>query len=621
MIKLPKYADATEISQRNEELADNKKKYPWEYNYEALPGVPMAGPAYGNPLEPVALDQLPPPGWIAPVVKRGLELLANDIFNDNQPGRSSEFGGHFSILRMVGLDPRDAFKLLHDVEPQNLVNTLTNLATMFTIPPKPVRPKDLKDYDELYRVIDEPKISKSFRDDAAFALMRVAGQNPVVIEKVKNHHSIGTPTFPVTDEMLKAVPGCEDDSLAEAIQDGRLFICDYAVLAKLANGQDGKLQKYGCAPKALFVVPQTKSKNLEATLLPVAIQTGQVPGDGVQLFTPADGEAWETAKSFVQTADFSHHEIITHLALTHLQMERFAVASYRCLPSSHPLHALLMPHFQGTLFINWAAQLALVNDGGPFEKMFYGTMVTNRALVGTALAWNFNDEIFPEKLKGRGVDTSSALQYYPYRDDGMLVWNALHQWVSDYLDLYYENNAAVAEDTELQGWADEIVNAGLLAGFGNSSTNGQRIQSKEYLVKAVTQIIFTGSAQHAAVNFPQSDFSGYPPAMAASIFKNLPVKDPSNFQDWLDHLPPLNLAELQILVTHILTATIYGKLGSYDRDTFKDPAVRPALHKFRMALYGVDHEIRMRIRRDSEAGIKLEYRYLLPDNIPSSINI
>lgn len=33
----------------------------------------------------------------------------------------------------------------------------------------------------------------------------------------------------------------------------------------------------------------------------------------------------------------------------------------------------------------------------------------------------------------KGKNYKSVLEDYPYADDGMLIWNSLHQWCSDYL--------------------------------------------------------------------------------------------------------------------------------------------------------------------------------------------
>jgi arachidonate 15-lipoxygenase len=197
--------------------------------------------------------------------------------------------------------------------------------------------------------------------------------------------------------------------------------------------------------------------------------------------------------------------------------------------------------------------------------------------------------------------------------------------VSDYLSIYYGTDpnvqkAAIKADTELAAWVTELQssNGGRLQGFGQT---GGKIETFAYLVEAVTSIIFTASVQHAAVNFPQSNFSGYPPNMPAALYQPAPVDNQAEFQDWLDRLPPLNMAELQILVTNILTATVYGELGQYERGAFPDQRVKPILNAYKMALDKVDSTIEERIEKDRKNGVRLEYDYLRLENIPQSINI
>ena len=71
-------------------------------------------------------------------------------------------------------------------------------------------------------------------------------------------------------------------------------------------------------------------------------------------------------------------------------------------------------------------------------------------------------------------------------------------WVGEYLAIYYNDDAAVRGDYELQGWATELSSSegGKLKDVGE---NGGGIQTFEYLVDLATYVIFTASAQHAAV--------------------------------------------------------------------------------------------------------------------------
>jgi lipoxygenase len=41
---------------------------------------------------------------------------------------------------------------------------------------------------------------------------------------------------------------------------------------------------------------------------------------------------------------------------------------------------------------------------------------------------------------------------YPFAEDGLLIWEALHKYFTAYVALYYADDAAVAADTWLQEW-------------------------------------------------------------------------------------------------------------------------------------------------------------------------
>jgi len=53
-----------------------------------------------------------------------------------------------------------------------------------------------------------------------------------------------------------------------------------------------------------------------------------------------------------------------HLMKTHLVMEAFAVASWRQLPSIHPVFQLLFPHLRSVMAINTIGMNELIAKGG-----------------------------------------------------------------------------------------------------------------------------------------------------------------------------------------------------------------------------------------------------------------
>jgi arachidonate 15-lipoxygenase len=203
------------------------------------------------------------------------------------------------------------------------------------------------------------------------------------------------------------------------------------------------------------------------------------------------------AKAVVDSADGNHHELATHLSRTHLFLEPLVVATYRQLSVNHPLYRLLVPHFKGTIFINYLAKQKLIAPGGGVDYLLSGTIESDAGVaIQSVLTMKFNESFFPETLKKRKVMDISSLEYYPYRDDGLLVWNAIENWVRSYLNTFYHSREDVLEDYELQLWAKEISSAtgGRVKDFGEDG-NG-KLETLEYLVLTATQIIFTASAGH-----------------------------------------------------------------------------------------------------------------------------
>ncbi len=484
---------------------------------------------------------------------------------------------------------------------------------------------DLAAYDNQFQVIPKPTIANTFQQDQIFAYLQVAGINPVVIQQYQGNDS----RLPITELQysLIAQKFGISDSLNAALADGRLYISDYTLLDGLVNGNfinaNLEKQKYISAPVALFAVPPVNHPS--RSLFPVAIsyQKTTVSYQWI-VFTPLDadsaGEPWMTAKSIVETANCSHHEIISHLGRTHLVVEPFIVPTYN-LPNQHPLKNLLIPHLEGTVLINYGAHAFLVAPGGSVDSLLASSITADQALATTATQsylFNFNEISFPQTLVSRNVNDSSKLPTYPYRDDGLLIWNALENWVSDYLRIYYSTDTSVAEDKDLQTWASTLVSlqGGRLQNFGD---HGQgKIQTVDYLIKAVSTLIFIASAQHAAVNFPQKELMMYTPAFPMAYF----LPNPTNTQDsqnFIQGLPSLEQAQNQINVLYLLGSIYYTKLGQYSASAFPENRnLQVALNKFQTKLK--EAEITIQERNQSTERL-IPYEFLLPTKIPQSINI
>ena len=317
-------------------------------------------------------------------------------------------------------------------------------------------------------------------------------------------------------------------------------------------------------------------------------------------------------------ADSNYHELVSHLGRTHLFAEPFVIATKRQLPTNHPLRILLEPHFEGTILINYGAHKTLIAPGWDVDALLASTIQSDQTLAiegAKSYLHHFNDVMFPKTLANRGVNSAAQLPDYPYRDDGLLIWNAIHTWVRAYLSNYYINAQQLLEDRALQNWAKELVSeqGGRLQNFGEDASG--TIKTLDYLIDAVSAVIFTASAQHAAVNFPQGELMTYAPAFPLAVYSPAPT-NPAQAGDFMSMIPSVDRAQNQIKVCYLLGSVYYTQLSKYRKGYFKDKKVNAALCNFQNRLKEIEEEI-----NNKNSSRLMPYKFLLPSQIPQSINI
>lgn len=630
---LPQYDTWTGRLARAAAITKGRLTYTWTEQYLFAPGIPMV-----NGL-PVPLDELPAVDWLLKAAGMAIDLVVNVLTSAPkiavtlagrfvqdlqqlaaQRAQLIEIGRTFLELSKNPLDPHalidvaslqatllDILKTVGQIEERALAEIRKAIETLQG------GPNDLAAYDAVYATTPLPEIAARLRDDDFFVHLRLAGANPVLIRKVTALPA----KFVLTDSQYRRVMGADDD-LATAAASNRLYLLDYAELGTLVTPRPGK---HIAAPIALLALTPSRDK-----LVPVAIQTGQDPHTSRVFLRETSPDSlnywgWQIAKTLVQMADFNHHEICSHLARTHMVIEAFAVATHRQLAPTHPLSALLLPHFEGTLFINAGAALILLPPFSFFDLIFAALIETSRqATRDDRLAFDFYERMLPRELENRGVASTADLPSYPYRDDGLLLWNAIANWVSSYLAVYYRSDADVLGDVELMGWVSDLAGSGRIKGF-------RRITSVRQLADVMTMVIFTASAQHAAVNFSQLPLLSYVPATPGYSATPLPGATAGFYthEDWLKMLPPPLVALVQMNILQALSSVYHRPLGEYACRTFPyGPALtdtqvtRPGgpLPRFRAALTEIEYTIQMRnLQR------RYPYTFLLPSRIPASINI
>ncbi|KAM9197279.1 polyunsaturated fatty acid 5-lipoxygenase isoform 2-T2 [Dugong dugon] len=442
---------------------------------------------------------------------------------------------------------------------------------------------DFADFEKIFVKISNTvseQVMNQWQEDSMFGYQFLNGCNPVLIQRCRKLPE----KLPVTTEMVE----CSLErqlTLQEEIEQGNIFIVDFELLDGIsANKTDPCTHQFLAAPICLLY------KNLANKIVPIAIQLNQVPGDKNPIFLPSDAKYdWLLAKIWVRSSDFHVHQTITHLLRTHLLSEVFGIAMYRQLPAVHPIFKLLVAHVRFTIAINTKAREQLICEYGLFDKA----------------------------IKARGMDSTEDIPYYFYRDDGLLVWEAIKKFTAEVIGIYYESDQVVEEDQELQNFVKDVHVYGLRG--RKSSGFPSSIKTREMLSEYLTVVIFTASAQHAAVNFSQYDWCSWIPNAPSTMRAPPPTaKGVVTIEQIVETLPDRGRSCWHLGAVWALSQFQENELflGMYPEEHFIEKPVKEAMARFRKNLDTIVSVIAERNKKK-----KLPYYYLSPDRIPNSVAI
>nr|XP_015195978.1 PREDICTED: arachidonate 15-lipoxygenase B-like isoform X3 [Lepisosteus oculatus] len=493
-------------------------------------------------------------------------------------------------------------------------------------------------------------VQKHWEEDWFLGYQCLNGCNPVVVQRCCQL----PPNFPVPSCLVN--PFLEAGStLEKELLKGNIYLCDYKVLDGITPNLINNRLQYMVAPLCLLykktsdqLVPiaiqpevqvwgnreiffkRTKFNTPNSScpdkvlircqfglLLPTRLdrhhQLQQWAGPENPIFLPSDGIDWLLAKICVRSADFSHHHVVTHLLRTHLLAEVITMATLHHLPHVHPLYKLLIPHMRYTLQVNIMARVRLLGRDGVFsEHTAIGGIGLIEILERAVQSLTYSSLCLPEDISARGVE--SVPNYY-YRDDGLCLWNSINRFVKGMVKVYYPDDNAVVKDTELQSWIKEIFTEGFQE--RPESEIPQSFTSLEEVTKFVNMVVFTVSAQHAAVNSGLFDFSSWMPNSPSSLQWPPPItKGSTTMSDILKALPDINTTVRLMATTWLLSKqpSDFVALGQYPWEHFIEDAPCRLILELQEDLAALSQKIKER-----NAQLELPYTYLLPELIENSI--
>lgn len=222
-----------------------------------------------------------------------------------------------------------------------------------------------------------------------------------------------------------------------------------------------------------------------------------------------------------------------------------------------------------------------------------------------------------KELKTRSMDVNSAKIDYPYRDDGLPIYQAINRFVSSYVKHYYKNDGEVAKDGELAAFVKELTDPsfGKIDGL---TANGNKIDSRKDLIDVLSNLIWTAAPLHAAVNYAQWDYMADARNMPISTYLEPPQTPAgSPVANHPEYFPQYSLAKLQAGLMYVLGTYRMDMLGHYRPKDFLDAAVTGKyIPKFQCDLAHIGGQIAL--RNDQR---RVPYPYLSPWLITNSTSI
>ncbi|KAM0903299.1 hypothetical protein ACQ4PT_018733 [Festuca glaucescens] len=499
---------------------------------------------------------------------------------------------------------------------------------------------------------------EAWRSDEEFAREMLAGLNPVAIKRLQKFPPVssGGKKSSITAQHVESQ--FPDVTIEMAMRQNRLYILDHHDYLMPYLRRINTLGVCIYASRTLLFLKS------DGTLQPVVIELSLPATDGgdgeiSRIFLPAthgtDAHLWQLAKAHVSVNDSGYHQLISHWLFTHAAVEPFVIATKRQLSAMHPIHKLLEPHFKDTMQINTLARSILLNAGGILERTMYPgryALEMSSAIYGD---WRFTEQSLPNDLVRRGMASrdpaipgglSLHIEDYPYAVDGLDVWRAIDGWVRSYCAHFYHHDTDVEEDTELQAWWDDVRSVGHGDRQGDPAC-WLSLDTVDHLAETLSTLVWIASALHAAVNFGQYGYAGFPPNRPTRCRRFVPLPgspemtqleaDPDKF--FLEMIPDrftatLGLALIEVLSNHT-SDEVY--LGQRATSTWTDDGeLLRLLDRFREELRRVEKRVTERNKdprlNNRRGPVKVPYTLLFPDvagtdkgltgrGIPNSVSI
>jgi hypothetical protein len=290
--------------------------------------------------------------------------------------------------------------------------------------------------------------------------------------------------------------------------------------------------------------------------------------------TPTDAE-WDQACKIALCAASTHLSLVRHFNWVHLAGgAQLAIATRNGLPKDHPLFRLLWPYIYGTLQSNDMVTRGQMAPGGDFETTFSFTFKGMCDLFDDTYA-QYQHGVNDPETDGKSRGLPSANFDTPTQQNMEQLFDVMHRFVRDYLEIFFPRSATPAEDvrndTATLKWLGEL-NACLPNGVG---VNPAKFTWDE-LARMLAGQLYLVTAQHEVLGSLMWNYQLWTHRQPARIYDDFQAE-------------PLDVYQRLVNANYILNVHRRALIHNFDNVALRD--AWPTLSRFQRELRALQDEM------------------------------
>jgi Lipoxygenase len=279
--------------------------------------------------------------------------------------------------------------------------------------------------------------------------------------------------------------------------------------------------------------------------------------------TPTNPE-WQQACKIALCAASTHLSLVRHFNWVHLTGgAQLAIATRNSLREDHPLFRLLWPYIFGTLQSNDMVTRGQMAPGGDFETTFSFTFRGMCDLFDDTYG-EYQHSVNDPETDGVSRGLPSAKFATPTQRNLEELFEVMHNFVCDYLEIFFPKNATgakdVRNDTETLAWLTEL-NARIPNKVRVDPTNF----TWEDLARMLAGQLFLVTAQHEILGSFMWNYQLWTHRQPARIYEDFRAE-------------PLDVYQRLVNTNYILN--VHRRALIHNFDAIALPGAWPALSKF-----------------------------------------